>query len=1197
MKMIFLVALLSLNVLTVHGMDRKIIAKNVVSEDLKQARLSLGKACITQGPALDKHLRSGMRSVKRALKSKHEGFEDELASMQAFIQGMQDFQQDKEPDEILGHLVDVIHKPHTNEILRQMKSRAFGLVVELADEKKHTISNFYWIKHLLNSQPAEVISEGLNRFDILFAHNAQEKNYKDLSELFRHSQILQDIKNLADGSANTHAQCTMAKYHLFLAKCGKEMDGSPVDPRGQLKKAQGYAQEAVAAQYAASLPLLQEIQALLKEYEPTSDLEALEEETSLVAKAVLGQEMKTQVTVFKLIVPPLQKVAPLKMLCALEIMKSGAGRQGLYFMGKKMTERKEHIFDLGISCLEGSGKLGNPFALERLGDTFFDSDPQRAFVVYAQALHIFNTAARGSIYKLSGSFGRKQSPELKMQKLAKIAGGVTSYYDALIAGKNAAFEHELYDGDEYQKYVDQLTGIVFSHENAFVKNMHGAETSHLELLRTTGVLSYMEHFRSDRALQDVLLTACALRAHLGRGFILTEKTILAHYKKALQIILDPKAAGSDLLNAPVSDELLLKKIAIDHLPVQHRILYIDALLGVIEQWIANTALSQKDADYVCKLFLLADVALHETKDINLRRLHTPKCTALLKEVRKVAPSSGSGNHLYQLGLRFIEQQDVQEAYALMTEADPLCTAYYNTEQGKTIEHKKQLAHIKNIRALVLWQQERIDQAYGLYQEALQYNPDDVNLRWDFGERLVCSGNPTWRKEGVALIEQLSRTGKHRKSLEFMASCYGGEKTYLMPLNIDKAIVSMQQLIKDDPKKYFVHRLKLAVLYKAKANSVQSHERRLLLTKALDLLGPYKMSRIDAHLLYMDILALLEKNPEIVHELTHHVVPKDASIKDVLELAECYNKHVNNESLKRKTRTKLRDRAETLLRSIRDTSDDGYYKLIELLLLAHQYKEVDAELMQDRGQHMVCLQEALKACTLLEEHGLKRFDDALGHTERAFEVYQTFFGRLPTDERACVLIDVCMSLEAGSAVQIMHPMKKSSLSQITKLLDMINLLIIKGECSDYERCRVFAHYAYLNVKLTLEWLKTEPEITYDNVMSILKKAVDAVQKTTDIPCKEKLLNLIQIQIEHWHNDTNATAFKRAQMITQLVVLSVAVCKGTDAAIINNLLYASVVQAKSFVEMLDTSACTAEEIGKIKQQQALLAHILEKNCIKK
>lgn len=1194
MKMIFFVAFLSLNVLTVHGMDGKLISKNEVSEELKQARQLLEEVCNTQDPALDNHLRNGMRAVKRALKSKHEGFEDELASMQAFIQGMQDFHQEKDPDQILSHVVDVIYRPHATDLLRRMRSRSFGIVIALADEKKHTISNFFWIKQLLNSEPDEFITEGLDRFDRFFAQNVQEKNYEDLSELFRYSQILEDIKNLAEASANTHAQCTMAKYHLFLAKSGKEMDGAPVDPRDQLKKAQGYAEQAVAACHETSVCLLQEIQARLQEYELPTDLEGAEE-SALLSKSVLEQKKKPQDTVMQLIVPPLQKVAPLKMLCAFELIKSGAGRQGLYFMGKKMTEHSEHIFDLGVNCLQESAKLGNPFALERLGDTFFDADPQRAFVLYAQALQIFNT--RGSIYTLTGCFGKKQFIESKMEKLAQKSVGITTYQEALRHGKNAVFEQEIYEISDFKLHVDQLVGITFSHENFFVKNMHSVDTSHLELLQTTGVLAYMEHFRSDRGIQNVLITALTLRAHVGRGFILKEKTILAHYKKALQFILDPKTACTDSLDAPVSDELLLKKIMIDQLPVQHRILYIESMLGVLEQRIAHSELTQEDALYACQLFLLVDAALHETKDMNLRSLHTPKCAALLKELKKVASRSRSGEHVYQLALRFIEQQEMQEAYDLMTEAEELFTTYYQTEQRTSSQYKKQMAHIKNVRALVLWQREQIDEAYALFQESLRYNPDDIAARWDFGHRLVRSGDPLWRKEGLVLIEQLASTGKHRKSLEFMASCYGGEKTHLMSRNIDKAIVCMQQLIKDDPKEYFVHRLKLAVLYKAKASSVQNHERRLLLTKALDLLNPYKLFRADVHMQYIDILAFLEKNQEILQAMTQYVVAKEVSVKDILELAECYNKHAHDANLKLKIRNKLRDRSEALLRSISEKNDEAYYKLIELLLRGDKFQEVNHQLSQDKGQHMVCLQEALKACTLLEEHGLKKIDDVLWHAERAFEVYQTFFGRFQNDEGACALINLLTSLKEGSAAHITHPMKSSSLSQIAKLLDMINLLIIKGECSDDERCRVLAYYGYLNVKLSLEWLKTEPGVTYDNVIAVLKKAIEAVQKTNDLPCKEKLLNLIQLQTEFWHNEEQAKACLRAQMITQLVVLAVSVCKGTDAAIINNLLYASVVQAKSFVEKLDTSTSSAEEKAKINQQQLLLAHILEKNCIKK
>ncbi|MGE0010564.1 MAG: hypothetical protein AB7F19_01205 [Candidatus Babeliales bacterium] len=1178
--------------LPVHGMKKSkaLVVPNShsPSKDLLTARSALENVLITTGPALDKHLKIALRATKRALNDNPNGSTAELASFKAFIMGLQADIALKESDLVFKYLDDVIKGPRDTPLLLRMRQEAIGRVRILADEKDHPLSKFYLVKQLINSPLLSNVDQGLERFEDLITlkeTDQKEKNYREHSLVFNeNSEILDDIERLAQANNNAHAQYVLAKHHFFLAISDQEENAA--DPSHELKRALAYAEKSVVGSYEPSKALFEEIQKNLAAYEPKQ-----RSQEDIQAQVLLGPCLADQESVLVSSALEMEAAADQSVAVQVDYQKV----QDLYLKGKKLiVEEDDELYFEGLECLKHAARLGNPFAAERVGDELREIEPDLAFVFYTMALEKFRNAPPNSLYRLAGCFklsALEWNLHVLSQDMSKVhsSNGVVMYQHALACGKEAAFEIEVYNDDEYKKYIAALAGTVHSLEKYFVSNKHTIDTFYLEFLNTSGVLRYMERFRKDISIQNVLINVFGLRAHLGRGFLLKERTALAHQKKALQFILYPVQAGNDAFDDPVKDDLLLKEIAIDSLPEQHRIIYLDALLGVIEHWVQQEHLTQQNADYVCKLFSLVDQALRSTKDMHLKNLHHGKYRALFPTILKAARTAQSGEHLLMVGCCYREAGMNQDFLDLTIEADPLLTRALQEQGGKTAERQKQLALVKVTQARALDKEVNMEQVRLLYKRALELNPT-IDVKYEFARVLMDSGQSALRQEGVALMEQLSRSGKHRPSLQFMADCYAGFKIHLMKEDLAKAVDYLQKLIIDDSKDFPNNRAKLANIYMAQARAVMGHERNLLLAKARDLIKSYKDTEPAIHCMYIDILVLQDKSQEIFHEVTQYVLREQATVEEILEVARMYINYSTNRTFKNKLSKKLRERGLELLERIKDSSEEAHRLLLSVLFADKHYAQLSQEIATYKGADMECIHESYKARALLDQQGFLQLTEVVEHCQRAFDAFDRLFVRQEVD-RVQTIVNLIQAAGAGEVVPLANNMKQPSLEQLEKMLALLHVVIMQSEDIDVMK-RALAYHSYFSVKLTLLWLGTK-NANFDNVVTILTKAAENVQAVDDLVCKERIMKVAQDQVIYWLNGQyGQTLAVRAHMATKLVFICANVAKNSKEANISNLLYSIVQTTNTALEALQVSSCSEEDKNIIKRQQQVLTLLQNK-----
>ncbi len=1167
----------SLNIYAMHSDKQAIDARKHVNNVLK-----------TQGPALKKHLKRADACIKEALANNPNGSKKELEVLKAFVQGKQAFEQDN-CNEALSNCVDVIRADFDDTppppLLQEVRRHAFHIVQDLSDTKQHTLSRFFLMKSLLNAQSQTNVHEGLKRFDALFDYNVGEEDYQALSILFKRSEILADIKNRADMENNTHAQCIMAKYHLLLAERGAEMDGTPTEPRAELRKALAYAEKSLEGHYAPSEVLLAKIRIAIESRDAQSprqlsrSVETFEEERLPEKHAV--QEK----------VEPVRNVLPLKLLCALEVCKNNLAtdHRQLYEYAKKLLDDPcDQLWLVGLDYLKTAVQLGNPFAAERLGDELYESDPVRALAYYEKALYTFIHAPSGSLWKLAGCF-KRDALTWKIRKLCEQHEEVGAYQLACEYGQAAATEkwvHGIYN----KSHVDALAVSVLSLESQYAKNKHMVEMLFLERVKTSGALRFMEQFCEHPLIQDVLIEVFALRANIGRGFVLEDKTVLAHYKKALHFILDPVSASKVAFKEPVKDELLLIKIQLDALPLQRRLIYVDAMLGVIKQLTNKELVEKKEAEYVCQLFVLIDEALRETTDRHLRNLAYERYVPMLSGIRQAALLSGTRDHLYVIGRCYADVGLHNGSLEALDMADKLLTRVPQGKGAKPAELYKKLAHVKVARARAAQTSNDMQAAHSFYKKAMQLCPEDTDIQWHYSQFLVQSGKMELRAEGVSLIEKLAQTAHHREAQAFMADGYCGKMPHIIAADTEKAIPFLQQLIHDEPIEDVGHRVMLATMYYEQAINATGVRQQKLIAKGLDLMRHYKSTYDGAHLMCIDLLAAASvRVSELLNELRMYKPEGQLSEKRLYELANAYFTRGAGQS--DQVRRALHAKTIDLLQPIKDTSERAYLLLLTVLFEQRKFTQLAQELAAERKPYLSCLKECYRARSLLLQRKPNSFDAVLLHCERAFAAFEDHFIRTGAQSTQD-LVDLISSVGVSECAMITHPMKVTSLGHIEEVIALLRLIIIEGECSDQERKRMLAHCGYFSSKIFLLCSGEDDTYSeYDNAMKIFIKSQELACDGGDLTCKSKLLTLLEGQIRFWLDTPHAgTLATRAKTATNLLMICAKLCKGDETALLHNPFHDIVVYANGVLHAADLTVCTEEDAVTLRLQQRIVAHIL-------
>ncbi len=1154
----------SLNMCAMHG-----------DKHVQAARKHVQNVLQTSGPAQQKHLTRANTSIELALGNYPNGSTSELQTFKAFVRGIQAFEKD-DCNEALSNCVDVIRAPFNTPLLQQVRTRAFHIVQDLSDEKKHTLSRFFFMKSLLNSTKPENVQGGLDRFDTLFAHNVAEEDYVAMATLFRHSEIMVDIRNIADARNDAHAQCIMARYHFFLAERGTEMDGTPTEPRTELKKALQYAEKSVEGHYAPSKELLATIRIAIERRDVQSP-----------------RQIASSIELFEEEIPPEKQVLsktipPLKLLCALEVWKNSVAtdHRQLYERGKKLLDDPcDQVWLVGKDYLKKAAQLGNPFAAERLGDELFDSDPVRAIAYYEIALYVFTHAPPGSLYKLAGCF-KRQALECKIGKMCELHEEVSAYQLACEYGQAAAREKWVYDGLYNKNHVDALASCIHSLEAEYARNKHTVDTLFLERVKTSGALRFMELFCEHPPIQDVLIEVFALRANVGRGFVLEEKTILAHYKKALHFILDPDGASKAAFKDSVPAELLLKKVQLDALPLQQRLIYVDAMLGVITQLTQEKLVEKKAAEYICQLFVVVDEAIRQTADTYLKNLACERYVRLLDGIRQAALLSGSREHLYVVGRCHADIGLQNGSLEALEVADKLFTRVPQGKGAKLADLLKKLAQVKVARAETAQARNDTQTAQSFIKKALQLCPDDVDVQWQCSQVLVNSGQMELRAEGVSLIEKLAQTG-HREAQTFMVSGYYGKMPHIIALDMEKAIPLLVQLIQSEPVDYTTHRIMLANIYAKQASQATGTYRQKLIAKALDLARLYARTFDDSHLMYTDLLRASKRAQEALSELLSYQPTGQLTEKRVYELASAYLERATGPS--GQIRQAFQTKGIMLLRSIKDTSERAYLLLLEALFEQHQFDQLAQELAVKKEPHMNCLNACYRARVLLLQRKRCQFDEVLLHCEQAFAAFEDHFLRTAAQD-AQDLMDLISSVGVSECVAITHPMKATSLEHIVKVNELLSLVIIQGDCDDQERMRMLAYNAYFTAKIAL--LCLGKEATYDDVIKMLSKAQEAACDACDVACKSKLLILLDGQTRFWLDTPDAgTLAMRAKTAVQLLMICARLCKDEETELLHIPFHDIVIYVNDMLCTIDLVACKEEDVAIVRLQQQIVSRLLD------
>ncbi len=895
----------------------------------------------------------------------------------------------------------------------------------------------------------------------------------------------------------------------------------------------------------------------------------------------------------------LHKIPSLKLLSALQLYKRhlASDHLQLYVDGKKLLDAPcAQLPQIGLDYVKKAAELGNPFAAERVADELRESQPEQAALYYYKALHAFNTRTP---WKSGGCYKREQLTG-KINTLNVQEGPISSYQAAHDHGTDAVFEQ--YHSQDYNKNndVDALVKIVQRLETQYAQNQKTADAYTLELLGTSGVLRYMELFRNYKPIQNVLINALALRAHVGHGYVLKEHTALAHYKKALHFIINPKKACKDLLDALVPDDVFLTPVKIDGLPEQQRSIYLEGMLGIVEHLAKDVQqLDEKKARYICNLFMTAAYAMAETNDNNLKLLHARRYTDLLAIMHTAACATQSTDHMIKIAYYYVHAGNADRTIeAYWSAADQLYTRAMGLDNGTlSIEAiqaiPKTHSRIKYVLSGYRDACGDYKAAECLLRQAVAYNSNNTEAWWELSQLLITDDQIELRQEGLEIIRRLAEKS-HRQALLYMVNVHHKQNEHMSGSDALRVVRYLKILIKDDKAENTTYRLTLAKIYieLSKSNGWEA-ERKAHLNDALALVLPYK-DRLDrAHINYVIILyesGLIEK---LMREVQRYKPSGTRTADEVYYLADFYYKYARamfeNPSrfgIVEKAAKKMLIRAQELLQPVKGHSHREYLLLLNVLL-AQNSDQLDEELARNDDKIMDSLKDTFRARSLLLQHWSGRFDEAANYLERSLASYtQQFVDAEVQADAICSIPQRVQEANNAEPVSLCHQAKEATFEALTKTSKCISSVIARGDYTDEVHQRMLAYNGYFSAQIAMLELEFETA-TYDDVLKMLGLSVDAAGNIDDQECKMKILKLMCDQIHFWvETRASAGVVVRAKRITALLGLCNKLRKDSTDCQICTQFHDIVVFAHGELHKLDVSECPDEDIRVIMLQIQLI-----------
>lgn len=1063
---------------------------------VKAAFSYFDKGLSTEGQVCRKHLLIAEKFAKLVYPKVSGDMQKKLFPLLALPRALQAIDVD-DCDKALLHIVDVIQGDFEPTYARRAYNQTMGLVFYLADEKFHWPSQYYLIKQLINSDLPKSISSGLQRYEAACEQESpNKKNEEDAAVCLKCSSIVEDIKRLADKQENAHAQCIMAESHLFQAQRGRDMYGKEVDSKKELQAALTY------------------------------------------AKLAQGKHEGAQ------------------SLVELITQESDAGylyREGRALVGVDDQKLQQNSLQL----LQCSARLGNPFAAQLVGDIVQKDDMELAAAYYLQAQRQFTTAPRGSLYREAWPWAcealNKKFEQLEQASGKKSEPSVLDYQLARMVSRLLLQKKQRGDPLSTKK-IELLYSLVQDLEQYFVQHKHEVNSVCLKALATSGVLDLLDQCKLIKKIPSALIGAFTLRGQLGRGFILKEKTKLAHYTKALQFIVDPKQALKQSLYDFVEPTSIgLKKIEVSDLSEEGCILYLECMFGIVEELSAVGQLDKKKARALCRMFCLATEALEQSGNENLDVLFAPKVYGFFDSMHEIALAAKSE---FDVGKCYMNACKLrlsdEKRFEYVSVADQLFSKLYKEGKHETREGvsavKKPLARTKALHI-------------ALYREFLKYNPDDKKTLWQLAQLLIKNSQKEVRGEGLGIITQLA-DHNHRQARVYLANGYFDGVVDLFKPDHAKAIRYFRLLVDDPATDASPYRIMLAKAYTIMAIKKNGLYQKKLFTKAEAVLKSIKTTNDDAHITLIRCLRLQGRDREISQELKQYQWHSEQDEATIKKLAEAYLEEA--EKYTGELKKAFKQKAVAVLESIKDPSIPVSLLLFDALLEQRNFTKLAVVLGKKSSED--------KAVSVIK---------------------QIFTMRMMLAECGVA----CMNLLTELMEKVLTDFKQlnGEIEQYGGYLQRVTLdmfaIVTSGACTEYERKRMLAYGGYYGACIALAY---KTELKKGLVARLLASSIEAALVIKDKECCEKIFKLLSSQSLLWltQQKTASNTLYAVEAI-QAVALAKKLCpligKNTEFAAILNY-------AQTVLNDLDVSNLTKKDQLLIAIQKKLIERLQQDKVLK-
>lgn len=1114
------------------------------------------------------HLHRAGVCAQLALKSNYADVDGQLASIEQFDKAVQAFQL-KNFDNVAAHCFSIFEGSADTVLVKRIRSEAFNLIKTVADRFHHTPSRFYVMKRYLNSSDTDNVIMGLDRLDELDTSNMPLADAKALRTYYSYFGIIEDLNRIAHEQKNPQAQCALALLHLFQAERGEDMDGKPIVVKQELETALALAKSAKKAGYLKAIQIVKDVR---------------ESSVALFDKSKIDA--------------PLQRPLKDKRKHDLELFKEFHRNDAaeLYAQGKELVaDRSDAASEIGIDCLSAALHLGHPFAACLLGDTCYAKDPAKALRYYYKALHLFKSAPRDSSWYLSGKFVlaslERQIQEIEAQKetadpymfAQSVAQGIL-FKKELCSSAQTLSEEDAKEGAEYVlSGIDGIAQALHICENDFAHNQGTVETLQLEMLANSGVLMLLDRLKEYQGIQSVLVEALSLRGKLGRGYILKDKNPIAHLEKALHFIIDPAGAAKLPLDAPVSRSILIKKIDIDSLPTQQRILYIHNILAILERMIlVSDTLTAQEAQHACALFNICSQALAQTQDASLKQGHMATYSDVLLRMAELARRGASTESMMQVGgalytlctTRAFTMDQLEDAYALYT----MLLEERLQSKGDRVALKKKLATLTRIKAELAWENGNHEEGLKLLRESLVHHPTNQPGLWQLAQILMESQQTDLQSEGLALLTRLADEYKHHEALKYLARAYCAGVNGITP-DDEKAITYLRLVVAQGKSEIQGSSGLLSAIYLKKARKASEFAKKKFLAKAHDIIKDHKHFNDDLHILYLEILYEMNRTKEIELEVQHYCATVLTTDQKKCDLAYAYVNRVNE--LLGPVRTILLNKVVSLLEPISTVHDRAYILLMQALYLKGDYQILHKLLQIDSKPYLGSMKKSLSAAALFVQHRDKYLESAVELYEEACQLFEEhYISREHTE--AVELMTILQSVGGG---RILHPWKHETFLELEGVSIVMGQLLLHNLVTDpVQQKLMHAYNAYFVLKMNMLKLSMGT-VTLEKVIEVARKSVEAASRSGSLRAHHKLLDQLGKYI------TLCIDLSAKKVDVESIMCVPSVLKLIDALYMqtkDDILYQSYC---TIIEKVD-SALKNMDVDRFDQQQAAKITIIQK-----